>query len=793
MTMLRFFTSDLRRNITKIICLTIGLAIGFLLVAKIYFEDTYDTFFPDADRIYYVAESVTQNEEYKEYYQTPGATAPGLKRYAPQVEAATRHTHLKYNTSVRTNDGRTFDVLGIIMADSCHFDIFATPILAGNPHEVLAVKNSVMIPRSLAEKIGGSPVGMELCDPELSEEYKVTIGGIYEDYPLNSTITTSIYLSLPTIGVFSYDGTDNWIGNDRYISFVKLAKDASPDELKPHIERMLKDNIDSETLAMVNYKVNVTHPLVGSYHNREGVKSMIWILSLLAVIMLMSAALNYLLICLGQMGKRGKEMAVRKCYGTGNGPLFGRVMGESLFFLIVSMALAVLLVLCFSDLCRELLGYTPDQLLSTGSVWLVEVLVCVALLVITGCIPAWIYCNTPVAAAFRTATQGRRNWKLALLAVQFFATGLLLCLLSLVWRQYSHLNNTEMGFEYENVARLPLYGVPMENRQALVDELRKLSDVEGVSSAYQDYFGRIFGNNVWKSDDDTYNTFNAADMYYANRDIIDVMGMRLIQGETFRENADSTVHQAIVDEQFIKMLQKYHGLNPENAIGSTFHITEHMGLDGFNEFTICGVIATIKKGGIEEETADKRGAVMFPSSKVEDNLYLKFTNLTPETLGNAQKVIDSFRLPTEPYLSPCKNSMEILTAPVKRFGTSVMVVGIAILVIAVIGLIGYTADEVQRRAKEIAIRKVSGTPATEIVKLFCKNILIVAIPSLLMGGAMAIIVGRRWLSQYSEQTSLSPLTMALCIAAIILVLIAVVTINSLSIARSNPVNHLRNE
>ena len=76
-----------------------------------------------------------------------------------------------------------------------------------------------------------------------------------------------------------------------------------------------------------------------------------------------------------------------------------------------------------------------------------------------------------------------------------------------------------------------------------------------------------------------------------------------------------------------------------------------MGLDGFNEFTICGVIATIKKGGIEEETADKRGAVMFPSSKVEDNLYLKFTNLTPETLGNAQKVIDSFRLPAS-YISP---------------------------------------------------------------------------------------------------------------------------------------------
>lgn len=57
--MLRFFTSDIRRNITKILCLTIGLAMGFVLVAKIYFENTYDTFFADADRIYRVTENVT--------------------------------------------------------------------------------------------------------------------------------------------------------------------------------------------------------------------------------------------------------------------------------------------------------------------------------------------------------------------------------------------------------------------------------------------------------------------------------------------------------------------------------------------------------------------------------------------------------------------------------------------------------------------------------------------------------------------------------------------------------------
>ena len=83
--MLRFFTSDIRRNITKILCLTIGLAMGFVLVAKIYFENTYDTFFADADRIYRVTENVTVDGEYRDYKQTAGAIAPGLKRYVPQV------------------------------------------------------------------------------------------------------------------------------------------------------------------------------------------------------------------------------------------------------------------------------------------------------------------------------------------------------------------------------------------------------------------------------------------------------------------------------------------------------------------------------------------------------------------------------------------------------------------------------------------------------------------------------------------------------------------------------------
>jgi len=789
--MMKFFTSDIRRNLTKILCLTVGLAVGLLLVAKVYFEETFDTCLPDYERIYRITESVTVNGEYKEYDFTPGGIAPGMKRYCPQVETATRSTQFTGKGALKLDDGRSFMADGYHFADSCFFDVFQTRILAGNPHEALTVKNTCMIPRSLAEKIGEDVVGMEFCVPDLSENYKVTIGGVYEDFPLNSTIGNNVYVSLHSIGLFSYDGTENWIGNDRYTSHLKLVKGASPDDLKPNIKKMLAENLDREALEVFHFNIG-TKPLAGFYTSTGTVRNRIWILSLLAVIMLMSAGLNYLLIVIGQMNRRGKEMAIRKCYGTGNFRIFARILGESLFFLVVSAGLSLLLVWCFSGECVRLLGYTPAQFFSTGNVWMVEGIVCVVLLVITGAIPAWMYCRTPVANAFRIRPESRKAWKLVLLAVQFFAAGLLMCLLMLVMRQYSKMSDADMGFDYEDIGLLELYGVPMESRETLVAEIKRLGCVEGVASAYQDFTMKASGNNVWIGEKHE-NQINVADLYYANREIPEVLGMKMLQGETFSENADSTRREVIVEERFIEVLDKLTGNNDTEIIGKTFRITEHAGLDGYDEFTICGVIANMKRNGFMEESADKRAGVMFPTKSIHPNLYIRFRQLSPESLRQVQEIVNRVLPTRELYVTPYRDTVNLFTEPVRNFGSSVMIVGIAIVIIALIGLIGYTTDEVQRRAKEIAIRKVTGTPAAKIVRLFCIDILKVALPSLLAGGAAAIIVGRKWLSQFTDQVPLSPLSMALCIVALLLILMSVVALDSLNVARANPVDHLRNE
>ena len=788
---MRFFTSDIRRNITKIVCLTVGLAMGFILIAKVYFEQTYDTFFPDSDRIYRITESFVQNGEYKEYLFTPGAFAPGLKRYAPQVAAATRYTGFLHENDVRTDDGRSFTAEGVELADSCFFDVFQARIIAGDPHEALAVKDVCMIPRSLADKIGGDVVGQRLCALSFSDDYKVTIGGVYEDFPVNSTIPNAIYLSLSSIGNFAHDGRDNWMGNDRYSSCVRLVEGVSAEDLKPTLLKLIEDHVDKEAIEMFTFRMGL-RPLVGLHTSTDMVRTMIWMLSLLAVILLMSAGLNYLLIVIGQMGHRSKEMAVRKCYGTGNGRIFGRVMAESVFFLLVAMGLAVLLVFCFSDLCRDLLGYTPQVLFSTGKVWLVEGAVCIGLLLITGAVPAWMYCRTPVASAFRSNVRSRRGWKLVLLAVQFFASGLLMCLLVLVGRQYYMMSRLDMGFEYENVGYVSLDGVPRESRSALVSELQRLGCVEGVASTYHNFVEKASGNNVW-IDDRIEDQINVADFYNVNPDIFDVMGMEFVQGGTFDMTADSVGRQVVVEERFIDVMKKLTGIDDDNLIGRTFKITEHVGIEGTQNFIVCGVVRNMRRGGFDEESADVRSAVIFPSRNISANLFVRFNMLTPETLHQAQEVIARVYPTRELYITPYRMQVEQLTAEVRRFGMSVIISGIAIVVIAMIGLVGYTADEVQRRAKEIAIRKVTGTPASKIVRMLCVDILKVALPSLVAGGAVAVSVGRRWLSQYTEQVPLSPMSMVLCIVVLLMLIISVVALNSLNVARSNPIDHLRSE
>lgn len=789
--MMNFFTSDLRRNLIKILCLTIGLSVGFIIISKVYFDKTYDSFYPDGDRLYYISETFNRNGEYADWDQTSGAVGGQVKRYVPEVESAARRLIVSYGWDIiRTQDERKITVSGLSMADSCFFDIFGTNIIAGNPKETLSEAYSCMIPRSLAEKIGGNVIGSTFVFPEYERwfgDHVFKIGGVYDDFPANSSIYNEIIISMATGSLlFGADG-DNWEGNDRFQAFVKLANGARIDDVDSHLAEMLKANVDEESLRVSGYGLKL-HPIT-EFKDTKGIfDSSTGILAILAIIMLMSASFNYLLVVLGQMPHRSKEMAVRKCYGTSNRGIFLRALCEGLFFLVISILLAVLIVMCFPNFCQRLLGYSPEEIFSAPGLWMVMACVFIVLLTVSAFIPGILYCRTPVARAFRVNVKGRRQWKLALLSIQFFASGILLCLLTLISRQYSMLMSMDFGLEYENLAYTWIGKEDYEWKQKAINALKEMPGVEGIATSDCLLTNYGSGNNV-SLEDQPDHVLNISDRYFNNRDVFNVAGLRFLQGENFRETADSSINEVIVEQKFAEEMERIFGWDSKNVVGQSFRITEH----GPYDFTIVGVVNNIRRGNPEQDQTDNRAAVYFPGNGVNPYLNIRFSKLDSESLRKAQEIINTYLPDKEVTLEPYAEVIKRRMHGVKSFQIGIATVGIATLIITLIGLMGYTSDEVIRRSREIAIRRITGTSVFGIIKLFCLDIFVVAIPSLIAGGATAMILGQNILSLYTERVSLSPPSMGLCLLLILVIIGAVVALNTLNVARDNLSNHLRSE
>ena len=150
-----------QHNWIKILCLAVGLATGVVLIGKAGFEQSWDKDFDTSDRIYVLYEDVIRDGEYQHYSQTSGAVAHGMKRYCPQVEAATRYTGFGWDLPLVTEDDKRIRT-NFFFTDSCFFDVFPYRILAGNPKKTLSQPNYCMIPQSIAEKLGGDVIGKKV-------------------------------------------------------------------------------------------------------------------------------------------------------------------------------------------------------------------------------------------------------------------------------------------------------------------------------------------------------------------------------------------------------------------------------------------------------------------------------------------------------------------------------------------------------------------------------------------------------------------------------------------------------
>lgn len=778
-----------QHNFVKILCLGVGFALASVLIAKLWYEHEYDTCYPDHDRIYRVSEIIRRGSDPEVLYgNTPGGVAPLLKKHLPQIMEATRVNPICDDEEMKVDTERR--VKGnVYTVDSCFFKVFPTRILEGNADETLAKPFYCLVSRTMAERMGGDVVGRKLESTTIPG-LVMTVGAVYEDFPWNSTFHDyDVMLSMATQRSFSYDGQDNLMGNDRYRSFIKVAPGCHPElgDFDATVKQLVDKLMAELKKGNVDFSLKFT-PVSKYHYDNSDSKQMYLVMLILAAVVLAASVLNYLLIVMGNTVIRAKEMAVRKCYGAMPRSIFGITVVETLVHIALALVLAAVLIYACKGSIETLLDAPVTALFTNkGVLFLAGLLVVV--FVISAVLPGKMYNAVPVTTAFRGFTENRRRWKMALLAVQFVFVSFLVCLLLVVNRQYTTLLDFDLGYEYDRLALVDINQIKGEDRRAMVAELSKMAEVEAWTPVTYPMFNQGSGNNV--VDPETREElFNAHDLYMTGDNFFSLTGVKILQGRGFNAHSDS-LREVMVSPDFAQKLKNMKGW--KDVIGRKILVTEHS--QTYDDlFTIVGIYDKYRPNTALDD--DDRPTMMFysdPYGVYVNYLLLKFHDLTADNMQAVQRRLARLYPGKTVIVDSYKRQLDTWYDGVKNFRSAVMIAGLCALLIALLGLIGYINDEMQRRSKEIAIRKVNGASTADVFRLMLRSVLAVAVPSAIVGAAIAWRVAGRWLEDFSAKAGISPWLFIVGAAVVLMVIAATIIADAYKTANGNPVEYLKNE
>ena len=265
----------------------------------------------------------------------------------------------------------------------------------------------------------------------------------------------------------------------------------------------------------------------------------------------------------------------------------------------------------------------------------------------------------------------------------------------------------------------------------------------------------------------------------------DLMEIPVIQGRVFNRNAGQD-QEIMVSRRFVGFMEKTAGWDSD-IVGKDVYITSYD-----RPMTICGVYEDFSIGSALNP--DLRPSVIaYRQTPTKGFALIKFHRISPEAIARAEQVISGIAPDKEMYVWSYRNDMKGLYAGTLNFRNAVTVGGIVTLLIVFIGLVGYTSDEVNRRRKEIAVRKINGAVMRDIARMMNTDVVRIALPSVAAGAVAAFFTGAGWLEQFAIKTPMGWYMFIGGALTVLVLSIAVASYNVLRIAGENPVKSLRSE
>ncbi len=787
----------MKLRITKILLLAAGLAFGLILVAKVWFERSYNCFLPDKERIYQIILNKPAAGEEKETGAEVGYdVAPGLKYYSPLVEDAARVYYFDSYFDVEGEDGKTYAFADMYFADSTLFNIMPRPVLAGNIKEALSIKSKIAVPKSIAVKFAGSAQDAVGGHYIVDDEKYFEIAAVYEDYPLNSEFASSpTFISMQTIDEYLFGNWTGWRGNESFKSYIKVVKGNDIAEVNRALDKACKENIPVKELEEkgMSYSFSLL-PITKVHATFTNAGEVSAIMLILSIILLASAILNYVLFSLASMAKRSKTVAVLKCYGADKGDIRKLFLKETFTDIVIALAAAVIIVLTGAKTVQYLLGTSLFAMLQNNILILLGGIL-VALFLIGGYIPATIYGNIPVTAAFKNLKEGARGWKYALLFIQFTLAMLFISLFAVVLLQYKKVTDYNVGYDYTNLAYASLLNTSLDNRIATVKEVERLPEVESAVLATYLPFDRPSNLNVMLPDDSTKRViFSAGSLSGTGKGYLNLLGVKKIDGEGFVDGLNTG--NIMVSKSFADRLAEAAGWR-DGVVGRSVELSRYG--KNYSSMKICGVYEDYLVGDLNELTPIPTFISYYDYDNymyMRSSPYMLLVKLKGDYMDSFKKV-DNYlfeKLNDESIrLKGYNAEYKSLYREGKRIRDAIIISTIAILVITLIGVAAFSMEEVNRRRKELSIRKINGATVNELIFITLKRLLSLALVAVVCGGAAAVYFGGMFVNLFGVKISLGWYLFAGCGIFTLLIITAISVVTVWRRANTNPVENIKAE
>lgn len=788
-------------SILNILGLATSMAFAFLLWLYVQDQQAYDQHFANADRIYRVNADFDMNGKRDIYSNAPRPVGPTLKAEYPEVEAYARVRGmggLQVHTAVMEVEEVRVESRDIYISDSTVFKIFDREFIAGNPDESLTDPNSIVLSESMAKKLFGTSeaFGKSLLLQGFNPRHlKVT--GIVKDEKGKSHIPMDAFISWTT---FPYaPEMTQWYGAHVY-TYILLNEtnniQALDDKIPAFYEKHMKETFDRS-----NGKADlIFQPITQVYLDQEyvwepnghGSRTNVIALNIVIIFLIVFACINYVNLATARATERAAEVGIRKTLGSSQVVLVAQFLAESVLLSVFSGLFALVLCIGILPYFNSLadLTVTYAVLLSMSNVLMVLGLsVLVGLL--AGLYPAFYLSSLQTLTVLKgkfTSSQAGELLRKMLVTSQYFIAAILIASILFVAEQTRFIKNKDIGFDKESIIaiQVPSDTIVSYHFDPYLNELRKSKHIGGVTNSYYslDREANQFTPTLENEDGTTFQT--GADLITVDANFVEAIGLKMVEGRNFsRESTADQQLSILINETAVKKF----GWEENPLAGKYVGFPDAQG--NVTKLNVIGVVNDFSLGASYQTI---NPLIIFLNNSGGTTAYVRANaNESAQALEDIKTAWTKIFPGYELNYNFLDESLDALYKKEDKFLGLLTAFSVIIIFIASLGIIGLISFTAELKKKEIAIRKVLGSPGQSIIVLLSRKFAIL----LLLANAAALpatwFLMDLWLKNFAYHIELGPLPFIIAFAVSIFFTGLSLIYHTAHALSENPVNALNYE